>query len=121
MENRGDETTRKVEIDSPPAQERNYPSLKTVLQDMEFSDKTPQYQACLKFIESISPKQGNKKDEVIDLTSLTDEETTEKNNDILMIEEEKNKKNATDAEMPNDEEHAKQEEESVKEVKEATK
>ena len=76
---------------------------------MGFSDKTPQYQACLKFIEAISPKQGIKKDEVIDLTSLTDEDMTENNNDILLIKEEKNKKNATDAEMPNDGEHAKQE------------
>ena len=99
---------RKFEIDSPPAQkESNYPSLETLIQDMGFSDKTPQYQACLKFIEAISPKQGNKKDEVIDLTSLTDEVMVDNNNDIPLIKEETNKKNATDAEMPDDEEHAK--------------
>ena len=81
---------RKFEIQRK--KEPNYTSLKTLIQEMGFSDKTLQYQACLIFIEAISPKLGCKKDEVIDLTSLTDEEMTENNNDILLIKEEKNKK-----------------------------
>ena len=59
---------------------------------MGFSDKTPQYPAWLKFIDAISPKQGNKKDEVVNLTSPTDEEMAENNNDILLIKENKTKK-----------------------------
>ena len=86
---------------------------------MGFSDKTPQYPAWLKFIDAISPKQGNKKDEVVNLTSPTDEEMAENNNDILLIKENKTKKNNTDAEMRDDEEHTKQEDETAKEVKEA--
>ena len=37
---------------------------------MGFSDKTPKYQACLKFLDAISPKsKDKKKEEVKDLTS----------------------------------------------------
>ena len=43
----------------------------------------------------------------------------ENSNDILVIKEEKTQKNDADAEMPDDEEHTKQEDETEKEVKEA--
>ena len=83
---------------------------------MGFSDETPEYQACLEFIEAISPKQTKKKEEVVDLTSLTDEEMAENNNDILLIKGGKTQKLDADAEM-SDEEHTKQEDEMAKEVK----
>ena len=112
--------SRRFEIDSPPEQEKsNYPSLKTLIKKMGFSDETPQYQACLKFIEAISPKQANKKDEVVDLTSLADEEMAENNNDFLLIKEGKTQENDAEAEIPDDEEHPKQEDEMAKEEKEA--
>ena len=57
------------EIDLPADQQKlDYPSLKSLIQEMSFTDKTPQYQACLKFLEAISPKHGNKQTEVMDLT-----------------------------------------------------
>ena len=59
---------------------------------MGFLDETPQYQACLKFFEAISLKQANKKDEVVDLTSPTDEEMAENINDFLLIKKEKLRK-----------------------------
>ena len=111
--------SRRFEIDSPPEQQKSiYPSLKTLIKEMGFSEETPQYQACVKFIEAISPKQANKKDEVVDLMSLTDEEMAENNNDILLIKGEKTQKIDADAEMPDDEEHTKQKDEMTKEVKE---
>ena len=43
--------SRRFEIDSPPEQDSsNYPSLKIFIKEMGFSDETPEYQACLKFI-----------------------------------------------------------------------
>ena len=52
--------SRRFEIDPPPEQQKsNYPSLKTLIKEMGFLDETPQYQACLKFIEAIyQPKTG---------------------------------------------------------------
>ena len=75
----------RFETDSPPDQPKSeYPSLKSLIQKMGFTDRTPQYQACLKFIEAISPKHGGaKQTEVVDLTSPTEDENLENNNDIL--------------------------------------
>ena len=63
---------------------------------MGFSDKTPEYQACLKFLEAISPKSTDKKneenwEEIIDLTSPVD---SPDNNEILFLELKKTKKAA---------------------------
>ena len=111
--------SRQFQIDLPPEQEKsNLPSLKTLIKEMGFSDETPQYQTCLKFIEAISPKQAKKKDEAVDLTSLTDEMAAN-NNDILLFKGGKTQKTDADAEMPDDEEHTRQEDEMTKEVKEA--
>ena len=78
----------RLETDSPPEQQKlENPSLKTLIQEMGFSNKTPQYQACSKFIEAISPKHGNKQTEVVDLTSPTEEDMAENNNDILLIKD----------------------------------
>ena len=54
----------------------------------------------------------------MDLTSLTDEEMAENNNDILLIKGGKTQKLDVEAEMPDDEEDTKQEDEITKEVKE---
>ena len=60
IEDKNDEETKqpiKLQIDSPPdKQTDNYPSLKSLIQEMGFSGKTPQSRACVKFIEAISPK-----------------------------------------------------------------
>ena len=78
----------RFEIDSPSEQQKlEYPSLKSLIQEIGFSDKTPKYQACIKFIEAISPKHNNKQTKVVDLTSLTEEDMAEINNDFLLIKD----------------------------------
>ena len=86
--NEGQKTIR-FEIDSPPDKTNtdNYPSLKSLIQEMGFTEKIPQYQACGKFIEVISPKNNKKQTDVVDLTSPTEDETNDKNNDILFVME----------------------------------
>ena len=81
---------------------------------MVFTDKTPQYQACLKFIEAISPKHGNDQTEMVDLMSPTEEDNAENNNDILFVKNIDNQQKVDDTEMQEDEEHNKQEEELSK-------
>ena len=54
---------------------------------MGFTEKTPQYQACVKFIEAISPKNRKNQTNIVDLTSPTEDETIEKNNDISFIKD----------------------------------
>ena len=105
----------RFEIDSPPDQPiSEYPSLKSLIQEMGFTDKTPQYQACLKFIEAISPKHGANQTEVVDLTSPTEDENVENGNDILFVKNIDTQKKTDDSEMQEDEEHNKQEEELSK-------
>ena len=86
--NEGQKTIR-FEIDSPPDKTitDNYPSLKSLIQEMGFPEKIPQYQACVKFIEAISPKNNKKQTDLVDLTSPTEDETNDKNNDILFVKE----------------------------------
>ena len=84
---------------------------------MGFTDKTPQYQACLKFIEAISPKHGTKHTEVVDLTSPTDEHMADNNNETPLINENEKKQKIDDNDLQDDEEHNKQEEEPSKEWK----
>ena len=94
---------------------RSFLKEKTALiQDMSFTDKTSQYQACLKFFEAISPEHGNKPTEVVDLTSPTEEDIAENNNDILLVKDINKQKKTDDTEMQDDEEHNKQEEELSK-------
>ena len=55
---------------------------------MGFTEKTPQYKACVKFIEAISPKNKISSTDVVDLTSPTEDyEKNENNNDILFVKE----------------------------------
>ena len=73
IEDKNDEETKqpiKFQIDSPSdKQTDNYPSLKSLIQEMGFTEKTSQYRACVKFIEAISPKNKTGHNEVVDLTS----------------------------------------------------
>ena len=76
------------QIDSPPDKRdtENYPSLKSLIQEMGFTEKTPQYRACVKLIEAISPKNKTSHTEVVDLTSpIEDDATADKNNEISFI------------------------------------
>ena len=64
----------------PPAK----PSLKSLIQEMGFADKSPENKACMDFLEAISPKNKAKHtDEVIELIS-SDESPNKM--DILYIE-----------------------------------
>ena len=69
--------------------------------------QTPEYQACLKFLEAISPKsKTNDKEEIIDLNSPT--ERPDKNDEILCIDMKKTGKVADKADDITHEEHEKQ-------------
>ena len=54
---------------------------------MGFTEKIPQYRACVKLIEAISPKNKTGHTEVVDLTSppIEDDATTDTSNEILFI------------------------------------
>ena len=97
----------RFEIDSPPDE---YPSLKSLIQEMGFTEKTPQYQACVTFIEAISSKHSARQTEVVDLTSPTEDENVDNNNDILFVKNIDTQKTGH-TEMQEDEEHNKLEEE----------
>ena len=59
----------KFNIDSPPDQINSptKPSLKTLIQEMGFTDKTPEYQGSMNFLEAISSKNKVKPtEEIID-------------------------------------------------------
>ena len=78
--------TKQFEIDSPPEKSKqDSPSLKSLLQEMGFSKKTPEYKACLQFIQAISPKhRTSTTNNVIDLTSPAEaEDETMENDDIF--------------------------------------
>ena len=87
--NDGQQKSFRFEIDSPPDEPKteNYPSLKSLIQEMGFAEKSPQYQACVKFIEAISPKNSTKETDVVDLTSPTENVTIDNNNDILLVKD----------------------------------
>ena len=48
------------------------PSFKSLIQEMEFTDKTPKYQHCVKFLKTTSPKNKNKNTAIDKLTSSTE-------------------------------------------------
>ena len=104
----------RFEIDSPHEKPKpEYPSLKSLIQDVGFTEKIPQYQACVKFVEAISPKHSARQTEVVDLTSPTEDENVDNNNDILFLKDIDTQKTG-DTEMQEDEEHNKLEEEITK-------
>ena len=82
-------------IDSPSDQiyPSAKPSLKSPIQEMGFADKSPEYKACMNFLEAIIPKNKAKQtDKVIDLI-LSDESPNKM--DILYIDN-KTSSNLTD-------------------------
>ena len=76
-------------VDSPPHEINapTKPSLKSLYQEMGFTDKSPEYPACTNFLEAKSPKiKGKQTNEVIDLIS-SDESPNKM--EILFIEDKK--------------------------------
>ena len=97
------------EIDSPQekSSSQDYPSLKSLIQEMGFAEKNPEYKACVKFIEAISPKhKPTTTSNVTDLTSPTEvEDETTENNDILFVNRKNTAVNEQEGKQPqNDEE-----------------
>ena len=89
-ENDAEKKTLPFEIDSPTDKQNtdNYPSLKSLSQEMCFTEKTPQFRACVKLIEAISRKTKASHTDVVDLTSPTeDDDTIDNNNDILFVKD----------------------------------
>ena len=85
---------------------------------MGFTKKTPENEACVKFIEVISPKNRTKRTKVVDLTSPTEDETIDKSQEIIfvkdkndMIEKETEKK---DEQLHDEEEHGNNVEDAIK-------
>ena len=89
INNKNDEErkTLQFEIDSPPDKQNtdNYPSLKSLIQEMGFTEKASQYRASTKLIEAISPKPKTGHREVVDLTSPPEDDTTADNNNKVLF------------------------------------
>ena len=94
---------------------------------MGFTEKTPQYRACIKLIEAISPKFKIGHTEVVDLTLPTeDDATSENNNEFLFVktklqQEGETEKTKTVNILQEDEEHKSQVEEITKDGMQAEK
>ena len=125
INNKHDEENKKpirFQIDSQPDKRHtdNYPSLKSLIQEMGFNEKTRQYRACVKLIEAISPKNKTGHTEVVDLTSpIEDDATADKNNEILFVNTKIHQESGTDQNeksniLPDDEEHESRGEEIAK-------
>ena len=79
---------KQFEIDSPPEKSKqDSPSLKSLIHEMEFLEKTPEYKACVRFIQAIRPKhKASTTNNVIDLTSPAEaEDETMENDDIFCV------------------------------------
>ena len=74
---------------------------------MGFSEKTPEYKACIQFIQAISPKhKTNVTVEVIDLTSPAEADDEKIDNNDIFFENAKNIKDPKqDEQLNNEEEH----------------
>ena len=60
------------------------PSLKSLIQEMGFSEKTPEYKTCVQFIQAISPKHRTSIiNDVIDLTSPAEADDEKMENDDI--------------------------------------
>ena len=95
------------------------PSLKLLIQETGFTDKTPEYQACMNFLEAISPENKAKQTEVIDFIS-SDESSNKV--DIFYIENKKSSKEAdnTTKKDATQEKHKKLEDDNNKQEVEET-
>ena len=54
---------------------------------MGFTEKTSQYQFCVKFIETISPKNIRNQTDVVVLESPTEDQTINNSSDILIVKD----------------------------------
>ena len=76
---------------------------------MGFTEKTSQYQVCVKFIETISPKVIRNQTDAVDLKSPTEDQTINNNSDILFVEDTDTRKEGEtekkDEKMQEHEEH----------------
>ena len=102
IEDKKDEETKRpieFQIDSPSdKQSNNSPSLKLLIQEMGFTAKTPQYKACIRFIEVISPKHKTDHTEVVDLTSPSvADEPIDTSNETLFIKAKTCQESAVDS------------------------
>ena len=81
------------------------PSLKILIQEMGFSEKTPEYKACIQFIQAISPKhKTNVIDEVIDPTSPAEANDGKMDNDVIYCANSKNIEDSENEQINNEEE-----------------
>ena len=84
---------------------------------MGFTEKTPQYKACLQFIEAISPKNKTDHTEVVNLISPpVENEPIDTSNEILFIKAKPCQDSAVDNNKKNydDEEHESHRKETAK-------
>ena len=63
---------------------------------MGFTRKTPQYRACVKLIEGISPKNKTGHTEVVDLSSPIEDDATAGNNNETLFVNTKTQQEGTD-------------------------
>ena len=54
---------------------------------MGFTEKISQYQVCVKFIETISPKNHRNQTDAVDLKSPTEDQTINNSSDILIVKD----------------------------------
>ena len=102
--------TKQFEIYSPPEKSKqDSPSLKSLIQEMGFLEKTPEYKACVQFIQAISPKhKTSTTNNVIDLISSAEAEyETIENDDIFCVitKDIETKQGKVDEQPNNEEEH----------------
>ena len=83
------------------------PSLKSLIQEMEISEKTPQYKACIQFIQAICPKHKTSlTNDVIDFTLPAEADDEKMDSNDIFCENSKNIEDPKQDEQPNNgEEH----------------
>ena len=103
--------TKHFEIDSPlENSKQNTPSLKSLIQEIRFYKKTPEYKACVQYIQAISPKHKTSTiNDVIDLTSPAEADDKKmENDDIFCVKSkdfEETKQVQVNEQPSNEEEH----------------
>ena len=66
---------------------------------MGFTQKIPEYQACVKFLEAISTKNIEKQNEIVDLTSPREGTTVMNDKEFLSVREKEVTKETTKGEQ----------------------
>ena len=98
--------TKQFEIGSPPEKSKQVTtSLKSLIREMRFSEKTPEYKACIQFIQAISPKHKTSiTNDVIDLTSPAEADDEKMDNNDIFCENSQNIEDPKQDEQLNNEE-----------------